>query len=95
MTSPAGPAESRWHRFLAGKTSWQRFVLQLSALAAAVATISAVAVGGWKLVAAAMDRVTSTGDRHGSEGTRQVRNGTSAADHLVEQLGERAEAAHR
>jgi hypothetical protein len=91
VTSPAGSAESRWHRFLAGKTSWQRFVLQLGALAAAVATVSGVVLGGSKLVGAAIDLVTGTGEQSGSDGTQQVRNGTSAADDLVELLADRAE----
>lgn len=91
MSSPAGRAETRWHRFLAGKTSWQRFILQVSALAAAVATIGAVVLGGWKLIGGAIDRVSESNVGDSAEETRQVQNGSTAADRLVELLVEQGE----
>ena len=80
---------------MAGKTSWQRFVLQVSALAAAAATIGGVAIGSWKLLSAAVDRIggssANTAERNSSGETSQVNNGTDAADTLVELLIDRRE----
>jgi hypothetical protein len=86
VSSPAGRAETRWTRFLAGKTSGQRFILQVSALAAAVATIGGVALGGWKLVSGVISRVSDSSLSTSAGQTQQVQNGSTAADRFVELL---------
>jgi hypothetical protein len=73
------PTESRWQRFLAGKTTGQRLLLALAAIAGAFLTIGAFVTAVGSLVDD--DDGGSTVATGG-----EIRSGTDAADELVRAL---------
>ena len=75
--TPSGPTPSMWQRFLDGKTSFQRLVIALGALAGAVLTIAAV-VGG---VAKILDERVTVRPADGE--VQKIQNREKTADDLV------------
>jgi hypothetical protein len=84
VADPEGESDghrlSGWQRFLAGKTSGQRFVLALGALAAAVLAIGGVVVGAAQL----LDQRTTVEPATGQ--TQQIDNRQRSADEFVRLL---------
>jgi hypothetical protein len=77
---PDAPRLSVWQRFLAGKTSGQRFVLALGALAAAILAIGGVAVGAAKV----LDQRTTVEPAAGQ--VQQIHDQQRSADDFVRML---------
>jgi hypothetical protein len=79
------PALSGWQRFLAGKTTVQRLVIALGALAGAVLAIGGVVVGAAHL----LDRASAVGPA--TDEVQQIQNQQESADEFVRFLLGRAE----
>ena len=85
MSTPRPRKKSVWQRFLEGKTSGQRLLIQLGAIAAALAAIAAVVAG----------TVSFIGDRlpgiPGADGVTEVRTNEKSADRFVKRLDNAAD----
>ena len=80
MSTPRPRKKSAWQRFLKGKSSGQRLLLQVGAIAAALVAIAAVVAG---VVSFIGDRL---GGIPGTDGVTKVRTNEKSADQFVKRL---------
>jgi hypothetical protein len=85
VSTPPPRRKSAWQRFLEGKTSGQRLLLQLGAIAAALAAIAGVVAGAVSFIG---DRL---GGIPGADGVTVVRSNEKSANRFVRLLDNAAD----